>query len=58
MRLATEGWPASDWVATVLHTTLLQDGRRLMEVLLNDPPRSCQTTPDAPRLMVLTRIPK
>lgn len=36
-RLATEGWSASDWVETGLRTALLQDGRRLLETLLNDP---------------------
>ena len=36
-RLATEGWTAGDWVETGLRQALLQDGRRLMEGLLNDP---------------------
>lgn len=35
-RLATEGWTTSDWVETGLRTALLQDGRRLLENLLND----------------------
>jgi hypothetical protein len=36
-RLATEGWTSSDWVETGLRQALLQDGRRLLEGLLNDP---------------------
>ncbi len=36
-RLATEGWTTSDWVETGLRTALLQDGRRLLAELLNDP---------------------
>ena len=36
-RLATEGWRASDWVETGLRAALLQDGRRLLADLLNDP---------------------
>jgi hypothetical protein len=37
-RLATEGWTASDWVATALRTALLPDGGRLLESMLKDLP--------------------
>ena len=36
-RLGREGWQASDWVETGLRAALLQQGRRLLENLLNDP---------------------
>ena len=36
-RLATEGWVASEWVETGLRAALQQEGRRLLEGLLNDP---------------------
>ncbi len=36
-RLGQEGWSASDWVETGLRTALLQQGRRLLAELLNDP---------------------
>lgn len=36
-RLATEGWVASEWVETGLRAALQQEGRRLVESLLNDP---------------------
>jgi len=36
-RLATEGWVASEWVETGLRAALQQEGRRLLESLLNDP---------------------
>lgn len=36
-RLAAEGWTCGDWVETGLRQALLQDGRRLLECLLNDP---------------------
>ena len=36
-RLVREGWSASDWVETGLRTALLQQGRRLLAELRNDP---------------------
>ena len=36
-RLVKEGWSTSDWVETGLRTALMNEGRRLLENLLNDP---------------------
>jgi hypothetical protein len=36
-RLSAEGWTGGEWVETGLRAALLQDGRRLLESLLNDP---------------------
>ena len=48
-RLATEGWTASDWVATDLRTALLQDGGRLLEGMLKDLPLLLPNNASRPR---------